>query len=125
MAGVTKKEMEDALEKSRLYLEEQKKGPTDVHPKPTTPSKAEIDAALEKSADYLEQQGYRVTRGEYEPGPAASTPVAAATPGVSFAGTQDAPDAAPVSASRDTSQDSAPMTAKSTPTPTEPDKKKD
>lgn len=125
MAGVTKKEMEDALEKSRLYLEEQRKPPSDSHVKATTPTKAEMEAALEQSADYLEKQGYRVTRGEYEPGPAASTPVPAATPGVSFSGTQYAPDAAPVDASRDTSQDSAPMTARDNATSTEPDKKKD
>ena len=101
MSSPTKKEMEEALEKSAKYLAERAAGPTDAHPGPTTPTKAEIADALEKSAQYLESQGRKVTRDGYEPAPAAATPTPV---------TSRPADSPPIDDSRDKSADSPPQT---------------
>jgi hypothetical protein len=87
----SQKEIDEAVEKSGDFLEEQAQ-PPESHPKPTTPSSSEVEAAVEQSAEFLEEQGVTTT--------GAAAPVSAGT---------NAVGAAPVYAGRDKSADAAPV----------------
>lgn len=110
--GLPKKQVEAAVEKSAEFLESQAAPPTDVHPKPTTPTKAEVEAAVARSAEHLEGQGFPVDTSASGVSPAAKQAAVVSPPSaapVAAGLANPSLSAAPVSGARDKTQDAAPV----------------
>lgn len=107
----TKKAVAAAVQQSAERLAAQAEPPTDVHPKPTTPSTSEVDAAVEQSAEFLQTQAEPPT----DVHPAPTTPSKAE---VEAAVAQSAENLEDQGIPVDT--DSAPLPASPSPAPTAP-----
>jgi hypothetical protein len=118
--SLPKKEVDAALEQSAEFIQQQSQPPTDVHPKPTTPSSAEVDAALEQSAEFMESQVAAPDDVHPKPTTPSQAEVDAAVEqakeNLEAQGQLVSPDTSTAPSARDLSQDAAPVSAGGTDT---------